>query len=473
MAEKGTVRLRQKWTPDTQPEPPGSDQHHPLLALKGLRQEVNELKLQVTEFCRELTPAQREKAQNGCKEPSQNGATEGNHQSSGGSNSRWTPSAARKSHQTGLGKRTVSHKVTVKTAYVELTERDTRSKALEGHLHAARAEVQTLTQQLKRSLTWFRKNLNSPTDCAWTQAKITSPAVQAPPSLCTATKGGKGSQSLLLDTSQVSSLKTLKTSAAAEKKIKIQANRNNAASLQAARGEFNVTNELEYACRPQGEQTGKTRNRTSPGKQAQTPSAKSPNLRGGGREPLFTRHQPAATRGWGRDLSRGSLQTHTPCDPTDPNELARDNTSGNLNTAETLRTSKELILQSHQQFKQAIIKEFSDPESEHGLIAADSELHNSESKAGTRRHPALPQCKTLLQKAPSQKRTEPSPWQQTQVPDQPLGKAMEKRHPHPANTTVCPTAVHHNILLHTLHTGAERRLHKDSWTRLLLGYRSC
>ncbi|XP_016393726.1 uncharacterized protein LOC107728146 isoform X2 [Sinocyclocheilus rhinocerous] len=155
-----------------------------------------------------------------------------------------------------------------------------------------------------------------------------------------------------------------------------------------------------------------------------TTSAKSPNLRGGGREPLFTRHQPAATRGWGRDLSRGSLQTHTLCDPTDPNELARDNTSGNLNTAETLRTSKELILQSHQQFKQAIIKEFSDPESEQGLIAADSELHNSESKAGTRRHPALPQCKTLLQKAPSQKRTEPSPWQQTQVPDQPLGKGV-------------------------------------------------
>ncbi|XP_016423844.1 uncharacterized protein LOC107752399 [Sinocyclocheilus rhinocerous] len=64
------------------------------------------------------------------------------------------------------------------------------------------------------------------------------------------------------------------------------------------------------------------------------------------------------------------MQTHTPCGPTDLNELARDNTSGNLNTAETLRTSKELILQPHQQLKQAIIKEFSDPESEHGLIAA-------------------------------------------------------------------------------------------------------
>ncbi|KAF4098829.1 hypothetical protein G5714_020859 [Onychostoma macrolepis] len=37
--------------------------------LLDLRQEVNELKLQVTESYRELTPAQREKAQNGCTEP--------------------------------------------------------------------------------------------------------------------------------------------------------------------------------------------------------------------------------------------------------------------------------------------------------------------------------------------------------------------------------------------------------------------
>ncbi|KAF4098095.1 hypothetical protein G5714_022103 [Onychostoma macrolepis] len=49
-----------------------------------------------------------------------------------------------------------------------------------------------------------------------------------------------------------------------------------------------------------------------------------------------------------------------------------------------------------------------------------------ESKAGARRHPALPQCKALLQKATSQQRTEPSPWQQTQVPDQPLAETMEK-----------------------------------------------
>ncbi|KAL0189473.1 hypothetical protein M9458_016572, partial [Cirrhinus mrigala] len=37
--------------------------------LKGLRQEVNELKLQVTEFQRELTPAQQEKEQDRRKEP--------------------------------------------------------------------------------------------------------------------------------------------------------------------------------------------------------------------------------------------------------------------------------------------------------------------------------------------------------------------------------------------------------------------
>ncbi|KAI2646747.1 Octanoyltransferase [Labeo rohita] len=37
--------------------------------LKGLRQEVNELKLQVTESQRELTPSQQEKEQDRCEEP--------------------------------------------------------------------------------------------------------------------------------------------------------------------------------------------------------------------------------------------------------------------------------------------------------------------------------------------------------------------------------------------------------------------
>ncbi len=136
------------------------------------------------------------------------------------------------------------------------------------------------------------------------------------------------------------------------------------------------------------------------------------------------------------------------------------------------------IQSDYQQLKQAIIKEFSEPESEQGPITAyfgarhepgmeeDTSfkslflrnlhpivsyhlgimachtmpiqqlrdltqkafnkhkastkgvcktplIHNTEYKAGTRRHLALPQCKALLQKVNSQQRIEPSPWQKT------------------------------------------------------------
>ncbi len=115
--------------------------------LKGLRQEVNALNLQVTEFYREPTPAQREKAHNGCKEPYrmaqrkeitslQEVLTAAGHQAQ-----------REKATRQDLERELFHTKTLLKTAYVELNERDTRTKALEGHLHAARAEVQTLTQQ--------------------------------------------------------------------------------------------------------------------------------------------------------------------------------------------------------------------------------------------------------------------------------------------------------------------------------------
>ncbi len=113
--------------------------------LKGLRQEVNELNLQVTEFYRELTLAQREKAQNGCKElyrmaqqkeitSLQEALTAAGHQAQ-----------LEKAIRQDLERELFHTKSLLKTANVELNERDTRAKALEGHLHAARA-VQTLTQ---------------------------------------------------------------------------------------------------------------------------------------------------------------------------------------------------------------------------------------------------------------------------------------------------------------------------------------
>ncbi len=70
----------------------------------------------------------------------------------------------------------------------------------------------------------------------------------------------------------------------------------------------------------------------------------------------------------------------------------------------------------------------------------DSELHNLESNTGTRRHPALLQYKTHLQKAQSAEdraitmATDPGPRPTT-------GRNHGKGHPHPANTTACPTTV--------------------------------
>ncbi|KAL0170619.1 hypothetical protein M9458_035215 [Cirrhinus mrigala] len=130
--------------------------------LKGLRQEVNELKLQFTEFQRELTPAQQEKERDRCKEPDrtaqqkeitslQEALTAAGHKEQLG-----------KAIRQDLERELFQTKSLLRTAYVELNERDTRAKALEGHLNVARAEVQTLTQQfcnIKEELDMVQREL--------------------------------------------------------------------------------------------------------------------------------------------------------------------------------------------------------------------------------------------------------------------------------------------------------------------------
>ncbi len=114
----------------------------------------------------------------------------------------------------------------LKTADVEINERDTRTKALEGHLHAARAEVQTLTQKfcnINEELDMVQRELKKSYRLCMDSSKR-HPAVRHTASSAnplTPVHGYEGgSQSLLFDISQVS---FLKTSAAAEGKRFIQA----------------------------------------------------------------------------------------------------------------------------------------------------------------------------------------------------------------------------------------------------------
>ncbi|KAL0147492.1 hypothetical protein M9458_057207, partial [Cirrhinus mrigala] len=104
---------------------------------------------------------------------------------------------------------------------MELNERDTRAKALEGHLHAARAEVQTLTQQfcnIKEELDMVQKELKQSYRLCMDSSKR-HPAARHTASSANPNKGG--SQRSLLDTSQVG---LQETSAAAERTELIQTN---------------------------------------------------------------------------------------------------------------------------------------------------------------------------------------------------------------------------------------------------------
>ncbi len=158
MAEKGTARLRHKWTPRLSHQEQASIIISLAHTLKGLRQEANEINLQVTELYWELSPAQWEKAQNGCKE---------------------SYSMAQQKEITSL------QEALIAAGHQPQHENPPDRTCKENCFTQA-----TLT----RSLTWFRENWNSLTNCAWTQVNgtllhIIQPAVQIPSILYTDTKG--------------------------------------------------------------------------------------------------------------------------------------------------------------------------------------------------------------------------------------------------------------------------------------------
>ncbi|KAI2656017.1 Protein NDRG1-B [Labeo rohita] len=195
---------------------------------------------------------------------------------------------------------------------MDLNERDTRAKALEGHLHAARAEVQTLTQQfgnIKEALDMVQRELKQSyrlcMDLSKRYPAARHTASSANPRAPVHRYKG-GSQSLLPDTSQVS---FQKTSAAAEGTELIQTNPE-------------VTHEV----------TLQELNRMARNIPAFTPElAGDPDVHAYVRDIDFFLHPEVR-----RFLAR------------QPRHIQSD----------------------YQQLRQAIIKEFSDPESEHGLIAA-------------------------------------------------------------------------------------------------------
>ncbi|KAL0182296.1 hypothetical protein M9458_021671, partial [Cirrhinus mrigala] len=299
--------------------------------LKGLRQEVNELKLQFTEFQREPTPAQQQKGQDRCKKPDrmaqqkeitslQEALTAARHQEQ-----------LEKAIRQDLERELFQTKLLLRTAYVELNERDTRAKALEGHLHAARAEVQTLTQQfcnIKEELDMVQRELKQSYRLCMDLSKRHPAARHTASSANPRTpvhryKGG--SQSLLLDTSQVG---FQETSAAAERTELIQTNPE-------------VTHEV----------TLKELNRM-----ARNIPAFTPELAGDHDVHAYLRDIDFFVQSWKCVNYQDRLYllwiTSSP-------EVRR-----------FLARQPGHIQSNYQQLKQAIIKEFSDPESEHGLIAA-------------------------------------------------------------------------------------------------------
>ncbi|KAI2647436.1 Dynein heavy chain-like protein [Labeo rohita] len=299
--------------------------------LKGHRQEVNELKLQVTEFQREPTPAQQEKEQDRRKEPDR--MTQQKEITS----LQEALTAAR--HREQLEKTTrqdlereLSHtKSLLRTAYMELNERDTRVKALEGHLNAARAEVQTLTQQfcnIKEELDMVQRELKQSYRLFMDLSK------RPPAARHTASSENPhapvhryrgGSQDLLLNTSQVS---FQETSAAAEGTEFIQTN-------------SEVIHEV----------TLKELNRM-----ARNIPAFTPELAGDHDVHAYMRDIEFFLQSWKCVNYQDRLYllwiTSSP-------EVRR-----------FLARQPGHIQSDYQQLRQAIIKEFSDPESEHGLIAA-------------------------------------------------------------------------------------------------------
>ncbi|KAL0149597.1 hypothetical protein M9458_055124, partial [Cirrhinus mrigala] len=195
--------------------------------LKGLRQEVNELKLQVTEFQREPTSAQQEKEQDRLEEPDRTAQQKEITSLQEALTSARHREQLEKATRQDLERELFHTKSLLRTAYIELNERDTRAKALEGHLHASRAEVQTLTQQfgnIKEELDMVQRELKQSYRLCMDSSKRPPAARHTASSANTHApvhryKGG--SQNLLFNTSHVS---FQETSAAAEGTEFIQTN---------------------------------------------------------------------------------------------------------------------------------------------------------------------------------------------------------------------------------------------------------
>ncbi|KAL0151754.1 hypothetical protein M9458_052905 [Cirrhinus mrigala] len=195
--------------------------------LKGLRQEVNELKLQFTEFQRELTPAQQEKERDRCKEPDRTAQQKEITSLQEALTAAGHKEQLEKAIRQDLERELFQTKSLLRTAYVELNERDTRAKALEGHLHAARTEVQTLTQQfcnIKEELDMVQRELKQSCRLCMDSSKRHPAARHTASSAnpCTPVHRYKGgSQRSLLNTSQVG---FQETPVAAERTELIQTN---------------------------------------------------------------------------------------------------------------------------------------------------------------------------------------------------------------------------------------------------------
>ncbi|ROL55595.1 hypothetical protein DPX16_23612 [Anabarilius grahami] len=122
----------------------------------GLRQEVNELKLPVTQ----LHSAQRDTTPGICKD----GDRTEQPKEITGLQEALTAAGHREQLENAtkqdLERELFHTKTLLKTANVELKERDAKVKALEGSLHAARADVQNLTQRfcsIKEELNMVQK----------------------------------------------------------------------------------------------------------------------------------------------------------------------------------------------------------------------------------------------------------------------------------------------------------------------------
>ncbi|ROJ46199.1 hypothetical protein DPX16_10924 [Anabarilius grahami] len=156
-------------------------------SLAGLQQEVNELKLPVTQ----LHSAQREMTPNICKD----GDRTEQPKEITGLQEAWTAAGHREQLENAtkqdLERELFHTKTLLKTANVELKERDAKVKALEGSLHAARADTQVPDLPREEAMDGSILILQTPQDLQQQAATTSSstPFTQQPSRGCTRTTG--------------------------------------------------------------------------------------------------------------------------------------------------------------------------------------------------------------------------------------------------------------------------------------------